>query len=68
MLNDLKIVIKDICKRFFFLEMVKYFYMPCQYELNAPIRNLLFRLWKKKDHQNICDCDLTYGDCLAKID
>ena len=22
--------------------------MPYQYELNAPIQNLLFRLWKKK--------------------
>ena len=29
---------------------------------------LLKRLWKKKDHYEICDCGLKWGHCLAKLD
>ena len=29
---------------------------------------VLHRLWLKKDHHKICDCDLKCGDCIARLD
>ena len=47
--------------------MVQYSYTPYPFELNMSIATLLLRLWKKKDHKNICNCDLIFGECLAKL-
>ena len=33
-----------------------------------PFAFLLYRLWKKKDHGEICDCDLKCGHSVAKLD
>ena len=48
--------------------MVKFFYVPYQFELQMSIAYLLFQLWKKKDHGEICSCDLKCGTCIAKLD
>ena len=50
--------------------MVKFFYELYPFELQMPVAFLLKRLWKKKkkDHREICDCDLKCGHCIAKLD
>ena len=48
--------------------MDKFYYEPYPFELQMPIAFLLYRLWKKKDHGEICDCDLKCGHCIAKLD
>ena len=47
---------------------MKYTYIPYSFENEMKIPFLLHRIWLKKDHHKICDCDLKFGDCLARYD
>ena len=51
-----------------FLEKMKYVHTPYPFENQMKIPFLLHRLWLKKDHHKICDCDLKCGDCIARLD
>ena len=51
----------------FFLEKMKYTYIPYPFEDQMKIPFLLHRVWFKKGHHQICHCDLKFGDCLARF-
>ena len=47
---------------------MKYVHVPHSFEAQIKIPFLLYRLWFKNKHHEICDCKLECGDCLARIE